>query len=146
VRGPYGSWFKYEKGQRLVLVGGGYGAAPLYNLAEKASADGCTIDFIVGARSAEHLLFLDRIKALPGVTLHIATDDGSVGEKGFNTLILQRLIEEQKAVGAAGAQGTSGSTRPIDCVYTCGPEIMMKKSQICAMTPASTPRFRLKDT
>jgi dihydroorotate dehydrogenase electron transfer subunit len=127
VRGPYGSWFKYEKGQRLILVGGGYGAAPLYNLAEKASADGCKIDFIVGARSSEHLLFLDRIKALPGVTLHIATDDGSVGEKGFNTLILARLIAEQKT-GEVGA----AVVPPIDCVYTCGPEIMMKKiSDMC---------------
>jgi len=126
VRGPYGSWYQYEQGQRLVLVGGGYGAAPLYNLAEKASADGCEVDFVVGARGKEHLLFLDRIEKLPGVKLHIATDDGSMGEKGFNTVLLQKLIEEN-----ASKKGTDGFNS-IACVCTCGPEKMMKRiSDMC---------------
>jgi len=126
VRGPYGSWYQYEKEQRLVLVGGGYGVAPLYGLAKKASGDGCAIDFVVGARGKEHLLFLDRIKSLPGVTLHVATDDGSMGEKGFNTMILKRLIE------ANADKQEGGRKKLIDCVYTCGPEIMMQKiSDMC---------------
>lgn len=121
VRGPYGSWYKYEKGQRLVLVGGGYGAAPLYNLAEKASAEGCAVDFVVGARGKEHLLFLDRIEKLPGTKLHVATDDGSMGEKGFNTVLLERLIKENVSVA-----------KKIDYVCTCGPEKMMKRiSDMC---------------
>ncbi len=120
VRGPYGTHFKFEKGQHLVLMAGGYGAAPLYFLAAEAVKQNCTIDFVIGARSQEHLLYLERIRKLPNVTLHIATDDGSVGEKGYNTLILERLLD-------AHAKG-----KKIDNVYTCGPEMMMKKiSDMC---------------
>ena len=107
VRGPYGTGFKFESGQHLVLMAGGYGAAPLYNLAIAAEKQGCTIDFVIGARSKEHLLYIERIEKLDGVKLHISTDDGSVGVKGYNTQILERLIAEAKAGG-----------QKIDCVYT----------------------------
>ena len=118
VRGPYGKPFTFKKGGRLVMMAGGYGAAPLYNLTVRAVKAGCTVDFVVGARGKEHLLYLNRIKKLgPSVKLHIATDDGSVGRKGYNTFILADLLEESKK---------------IDCVYACGPELMMKKvSDMC---------------
>ncbi len=116
VRGPYGKPFDFKKGQRLVMMAGGYGAAPLYNLTLKAIKHGCKVDFVVGARSKEHLLYISRIKKLKNVKLHVATDDGSVGREGYNTLILGDLLEE------------SGSSKNrIDCVYACGPEMMMKK-------------------
>lgn len=123
VRGPYGNHFTYKKGQRLVMMAGGYGAAPLYFLTTQAVKQGCTVDFIVGARSKVHLLYLNRIKKMKNVTLHIATDDGSVGVKGYNTLILERLIAEASA---------SKKKKQIDCVYGCGPELMLKKiSDMC---------------
>lgn len=145
VRGPYGSHFKYEKGQHLVMMAGGYGAAPLYNLTMKAAESGCSVDFVVGARSKEHLLYIDRIKKLKNVTLHIATDDGSVGEKGYNTLILERLLAlSLRGVRRATKQPRLISTRllrsdglamtekKIDSVYGCGPEMMLKKvSDMC---------------
>ncbi len=123
VRGPYGKGFAFKKGQRLVMLAGGYGAAPLYFLTTWAVKQGCKVDFVVGARSKIHLLFLNRIKKLKNVTLHVATDDGSVGIKGYNTLILEKLIAGAKA---------SKKVRKIDCVYGCGPELMLKKiSDIC---------------
>lgn len=139
VRGPYGSWFKYEKGQHLVMMAGGYGAAPLYNLTLAASKDGCTIDFVVGARSKDHLLYLDRIKELHGVDLRIATDDGSEGIKGYNVLILEEIFREAKAGKAMKAvcegnmcKREEVEVKPVDCVYACGPEMMMKKvSDMC---------------
>jgi dihydroorotate dehydrogenase electron transfer subunit len=118
VRGPYGKPFGFKKGQRLVMMAGGYGAAPLYNLTLKAIKQGCKVDFVVGARGKEHLLYLNRVKKLKNVKLHVATDDGSVGKKGYNTLILDELLKGKKR---------------IDCVYACGPEMMMKKiSDMCA--------------
>lgn len=111
VRGPYGTSFDFKRGQRLVMVAGGYGAAPLFNLAGNASAKGCKIDFVVGARGKNHLLFLDKIKKLKNVKLHVATDDGSVGMKGYNTLILEKLLKRRQK---------------INCVYAVGPELMMK--------------------
>lgn len=117
VRGPYGKPFTFKKGQHLVMMGGGYGAAPLYNLSTRAIEQGCTVDFVVGARSEDLLLYLERVEKLKNVKLHVTTDDGSVGEKGFNTFVLSRLIAEGKK---------------IDCVYACGPEMMMKAiSNIC---------------
>jgi dihydroorotate dehydrogenase electron transfer subunit len=111
VRGPFGSRFKCEEGQHLAFLAGGYGAAPLYFFAHEAVAKGCTVEFIVGARRADLLLFTERISKLKGVRLHTATNDGSAGYSGFNTDVLKRILDEEK----------------IDCVYTVGPEIMMLK-------------------
>ncbi len=115
IRGPYGKGFSFAPKSHLILVGGGYGAAPLYFLASAAVAQGCTVDFILGARSQEYLLYLDRIQALPGVKLHIATDDGSVGFHGYNTLVLENLLQHLP------------EDRSLSTVYTCGPELMMKR-------------------
>lgn len=115
IRGPFGQPFKIEKRKRYAFLGGGYGAAPLYFLASSAS-QGCSIDFIVGARSKNFLLYIDRIKKLKNVKLHIATDDGSVGHKGYNTEVLEKVLAEGKT----------------DCVCTVGPEIMMYKAAMMA--------------
>lgn len=121
VRGPYGRGFTFKPRWRMVTMGGGYGAAPLHFLTKRAAPEGCKVDFVVGARGKEHLLYLDHVKDLPGVTLHVATDDGSMGTKGYNTLILEELIAESKDSG-----------KSIDMVYACGPELMEKTiSDIC---------------
>lgn len=112
IRGPFGTKFVYKSGQHLALLAGGYGAAPLYFLAERASKAGCTIEFVLGARSKNLLLFVDRISTLANVTLHTATNDGSDGYTGFNTDLLAKIVSEQK----------------IDCICTVGPEIMMVKA------------------
>lgn len=112
IRGPYGTKFTCENGQHLLLLAGGYGAAPLYFFAQKASAMGCTVEFVIGARRKDLLLFTDRISQLKNVNLHIATNDGSAGYNGFNTDLMTKIVEEQK----------------IDCIYTVGPEIMMMKA------------------
>lgn len=141
VRGPYGKGFHFEKGERLVLMAGGYGAAPLYFVAREAIKAGCEVDFVIGARGKEYLLYLDRIREMEreGVTLSVATDDGSVGEKGYNVLILKRLFEEAKAgkgmkVRCEGevCKREEVDVRPIDWVMSCGPEMMMKAvSDMC---------------
>ena len=142
VRGPYGNGFTFQKGKRLVMMAGGYGAAPLYFLTSQAIKQKCKVDFVIGARSKEYLLFLSRIKKLKNVTLHVATDDGSVGEKGYNTLILEKLISKAHGGRAIGKwengkyivvwEKSKKPVQPIDCVYSCGPELMMKSiSDIC---------------
>lgn len=112
VRGPFGSRFTCGEGEHLAFLAGGYGAAPLYFFAHEVVAKGCTVEFIVGARRADLLLFTERISKLKGVKLHIATNDGSVGYVGFNTDVLAQILEKET----------------IDCVYTVGPEIMMFKA------------------
>lgn len=111
IRGPFGTNFHFAEGETLALVGGGYGAAPLYFVAKEAEKIGCKIEFIEGARSKDHLIYIEKLKALDNVNLHISTDDGSEGFKGYNTEVLKKVLEEVK----------------VDKVMTCGPEIMMQK-------------------
>lgn len=106
IRGPYGHGYTVPEKKHIALLAGGYGAAPLYFVAREAKKKGCEIEFIVGARNKDLLLYLDRIPEV--ANLHTATDDGSVGRQGYNTALLEEMIGD------------------IDCVATCGPEIMMK--------------------
>jgi len=102
--------YNYKEGEHLALVGGGYGAAPLHFLAQEASKKNCHIDFMMAAKSKDRLLYCDELRAMPNVTLHIATSDGSEGVKGHINETVQKVIDEKK----------------IDKIMTCGPELLMK--------------------
>lgn len=116
LRGPFGTFYSWESKQRLALVAGGYGAAPMYFVAKRAIKDGCRLDVFVGARSKEHLLYLKEFKKLPRTTLHIATDNESMGFKGFNVQHLDSILTERKH---------SSSKPSIDQIFACGPERML---------------------
>lgn len=115
VSGPYGTSFSVKPKTHYIMVGGGYGAAPLGFLAEQATKLKSTVDFCIGAKSAEHLLFEKRVKKLPGLTLHVATDDGSRGHKGFATELLPGLVALAK------------KQKKKILFVTCGPELMERK-------------------
>jgi len=116
VRGAYGTMYSWKPETTLALVAGGYGAAPMYFLAQKALETNCVIHFIVGAKSKQHLLYLNQISALPKSFLHIATDDGSMGHKGYNTELLEKILQKHH----------------IHQVFACGPEMMLYSvHQIC---------------
>jgi dihydroorotate dehydrogenase electron transfer subunit len=124
LRGPFGTSYEWKHGDHIVLVAGGYGAAPMYFIAESTVEHGCTLEVIVGARGKEHLLYIEEFEKLPHVSLHIATNDGSVGYKGYNTDVLEKLLQscplEKKSRQDAGCS-------PVDQVFGCGPEMMLKK-------------------
>lgn len=114
LRGPYGNGFRYS-GKKICLVGGGCGAAPLAFLAEEAAKKGIKVTTLIGAKTKNDLLFLKRFEKVANV--EAASDDGSYGFKGFVTELLKQRLEKEK----------------FDCVYTCGPELMMKKVfEICS--------------
>jgi len=108
IRGPYGNPFTFDAYKSIVLVGGGCGTPPMLNLAQRATEAGIKTTVLLGGRTGEHLLFEKTFKDL-GCDVKVATDDGSKGHNGFVTEILEK---ELKKGG-------------IDCVYTCGPELMM---------------------
>ncbi|MFH1367420.1 MAG: dihydroorotate dehydrogenase electron transfer subunit [Patescibacteria group bacterium] len=111
IRGPYGSWFKTENDYKTILLaGGGYGVAPLYNLAKSLEKKDIQIHFCNGARTNKQLLYIKQLKQA-NVSLHISTDDGSQGQKGTVIDTAIKCLEEDK----------------IDCAYFCGPELMEKK-------------------
>ncbi len=135
LRGPFGTHYEWEPGQHIVLVAGGYGAAPMYFVAKETVGHGCTLEVIVGARSKEHLLYVKELEALPHVSLHIATNDGSEGYKGFNVDILEKLLSScpRPTTGQRASSTREEKCNPVDQVFGCGPEMMLKRiSEMCA--------------
>ena len=88
-----------------LLIGGGVGVPPLYNLCKKLIANGKEVSVILGFNSACDVFYEDEFKAL-GAKVMVTTADGSYGIKGFVTDAFDHLS--------------------YDYFYTCGPEPMLK--------------------
>ncbi len=93
-------------GENPVLVGGGIGIAPMYGLARHLLAQGRTPTVVLGFRSGKDAFYLEEFAAL-GCRLMIATEDGSMGTKGFVTDSLSKLPD-------------------LNYVFACGPLPMLK--------------------
>lgn len=107
--GPLGEPSLLHKHKRILGIGGGVGAAPLYPQIKKLVQMGVGCDVILGGRSAEFVILADQFKAL-GCKVYKATDDGTAGIKGFVTDVLK----DQLAKGEA-----------YDQVIAIGPLVMM---------------------
>lgn len=97
-----------QKSDRILLIGGGSGVAPMLFLAKESGLPKEQVDIILGARTRE-----DHIDVTPYssyATLHYTSEDGSLGEKGFVT---QHSI-------------FTGQLNSYDKIYACGPDGMMK--------------------
>jgi dihydroorotate dehydrogenase electron transfer subunit len=103
-RGPFGHPFRLNPDRPVLLVGGGYGAAPLYFLAAQCWASGVATTVALGARRADDLIFVERFRRL-GVKLLLATEDGSLGVKGYVTAALSETLAERPAIYACGPEG-----------------------------------------
>lgn len=113
VLGPLGTWFPAaEPGTLDLLVAGGCGLPPLYMSALLAHGRGrgADIELLLGARCSEEIVLVDRLAAL-GLAVFTITEDGSSGEQGLVTDLLQRRLE--RATTAAR-------------IFACGPEAMLR--------------------
>jgi len=77
-------------GDRPVLVGGGVGVPPMFNLCKKLMAEGKQPQVVLGFNTGAEIFLAEDFKAL-GAEVHIATADGSVGTKGFVTDVIKNL-------------------------------------------------------
>ena len=77
-------------GDRPVLVGGGVGVPPMYNLCKKLICQGKRPQVVLGFNAASEIFLADEFRAL-GAEVFIATADGSVGTKGFVTDVIKNL-------------------------------------------------------
>lgn len=104
---PLGNSFTMpdNKEERVLLVGGGVGTAPMLFLGKSMVDAGLKPTFLLGARSAKDLLEIDLFEQLGEV--YLTTEDGSAGEKGFVT------------------QHSILSRQHFDRIATCGPKPMM---------------------
>ena len=92
-----------------LLIGGGYGSAPLFGLADVLKSRGCRVDMILGA-STGHKIYAPMEGKRSVNSLQIFTEDGSMGETGRVTSTLASVIDE----------------RAIDIIYSCGPMPMLR--------------------
>ena len=108
--GPLGTAFGIPtEPVRALLVGGGYGSAPLFGLSEVLKNRGCRVDMILGASSSNKIYApLEGKRSVSSMT--ITTDDGSAGVRGRVTDVLSRIIDENQ----------------IEIVYSCGPMAMLE--------------------
>ena len=117
VMGPLGHGFPLKCDGAALLVGGGFGVAPLYFLArrlkELGQPNGGDIVLFVGGRTKDDLLALDRFAEL-GVEVRAATNDGSAGMKGLVTDPLDDALIELRTAG-----------RKFE-IFACGPDPMLK--------------------
>lgn len=106
---PLGKNFTYpEKSDRILLIGGGSGVAPMLFLAKESGLTNKNVDIILGARSREDHIDVHHYSKY--ANLYYASEDGSLGEKGFVT---------QHSIFTTGLKN-------YDKIYACGPEGMMK--------------------
>jgi len=92
-----------------LLVGGGYGSAPLFGLAEVLKERGCRVDMLLGASTGSKMYApLEGKRSVN--SLRIFTEDGSMGETGRITAPIAQLVSELQ----------------IDVIYSCGPMAMLK--------------------
>lgn len=109
VMGPLGNGFYLPDGEdRLILIGGGIGVAPLLAVAEEGKRRGIKIMMILGANHKEELYCLNDFSALG--TVIVTTVDGSYGYRGYATDVLEAHLRTHRAT-----------------VMACGPEGMLRK-------------------
>lgn len=109
IMGPFGRGFSLE-GQNMLLIGGGIGIAPLSFLAKTAKRSGKSVYLIAAAKTKKELILIEEMKKFCN-EVYITTDDGTEGIKGVAPDIVEKIC----------------FLHNIDYIYSCGPEIMMKK-------------------
>ncbi len=93
-------------GKKPLLIGGGVGVPPMYELCKQLTKEGKKVSVILGFNKAEEVFYAEEFKNL-GAEVYVATADGSMGTKGFVTDVMKDMSD-------------------YTYVYTCGPEPMLK--------------------
>lgn len=95
LAGPMGkkAHFPEIEGKRVLGIGGGVGIAPLYPQLTKAAELGAHVDCILGGQNTDYIILKEEIEDLCE-NVYYASDDGSIGTKGFVTTVLNKLLED----------------------------------------------------
>jgi dihydroorotate dehydrogenase electron transfer subunit len=110
-------------GSKAVIIAGGMGIAPLFPLIVRLKTSSFAVSVFYGAKSRDDLVCLPELLDVGDIIVKLTTEDGTVGEKGFVTTLLEH---EEDETGAKTA------------IYACGPEPMLK-----AVTDFAAERKRL---
>ncbi len=116
VTGPLGRPFPLPRDPaNCLLIGGGYGSAPLFALAARLRERGCEIDFLLGAGTGDRV-FGALTARRTGRSAAITTEDGSLGSRGLVTDLLDQFIHDGRT----------------DVIYACGPMPMLRQVTVLA--------------
>lgn len=135
VVGPLGTPFKLPKGPaRCLLVGGGYGTAPLFGLAASLKERGCRVDFVMGAASQDKLFGQLEAKRI-ATSLAVTTDDGSLGERGRVSDVLPAMIDRcgSEVVYACGPMGMLRAVSDIAAVHGLPSQTAVEEAMACGV-------------
>jgi dihydroorotate dehydrogenase electron transfer subunit len=116
VTGPLGKAVPLPRDPaNCLLIGGGYGSAPLFSLAGKLKERRCEVDFLLGAGSGDRV-FGALTARRTGRTATVTTEDGSLGTRGLVTDMLDQVIHDGRT----------------DVIYACGPMPMLRQITLLA--------------
>jgi dihydroorotate dehydrogenase electron transfer subunit len=116
VTGPLGRPFPLPRdAANCLLVGGGYGSAPLFALAARLRERGCEVDFLLGAGTGDRV-FGALTACRTARSAAITTEDGSLGSRGLVTDLLDQVIHDGRT----------------DVIYACGPMPMLRQITVLA--------------
>lgn len=111
IMGPLGNGFAIpDKVGHVLVIGGGIGVAPLFPLVQALRHYKIEQTVILGARSAEYVIGVEQLTSL-GLKVEVATDDGSLGYKGFVTDLAEKQIKLSKP----------------EYFFACGPNPMLRQ-------------------
>lgn len=106
ILSPLGNGYPLEKNEHVLIVGGGIGVPPLYELSKQLNRLGVKTTHVLGFNSKKDVFYEEKFRTL-GET-HVATADGSCGTEGFVTDVIRDLKDD------------------FDLFYACGPKVMLK--------------------
>lgn len=111
ILGPLGKGFVTDgNAGEKILVGGGVGLAPLYYLARELVKKQSRVHLFAGGRTREDILCITEFERL-GVETYTATDDGSLGDQGVVTEVMERYL---------------ANSASLKTIFACGPFPMLK--------------------
>ncbi len=135
IVGPLGRPFPLPaEAAPCVLVGGGYGSAPLFWLAAALKERGCQAHLVLGAATESRLFgVVDARRA--GDSVHVTTDDGTAGTKGTVAAVLPAVFRETGAVVAyaCGPMGMLRSVTEISAAHGAVAQVAVEEAMACGV-------------
>lgn len=135
IVGPLGRAFPLpQEPVPCVLVGGGYGSAPLFWLAEALRDRGCHVEMVLGAATEQKLFgVVEARRAADAVT--VTTDDGSTGIKGWVSDVLPEVITRSGAavVYGCGPMGMLKSITDVATAHGAVAQVAVEESMACGV-------------
>ncbi|MCX8083586.1 MAG: dihydroorotate dehydrogenase electron transfer subunit [Calditerrivibrio sp.] len=141
---PLGNSFTIKKHEKVALVGGGIGIAPLYFLAKTLKKNCCEVDLYYGGQSFSDIVFLEEFEKITD-NIFITTNDGTLGVKGLVTEPFEQYIDKYNMVYACGPKKMLEATANISIKNNKTIEVSLDERMACGLGACLGCMVYLKD-